>query len=150
MWTNQLTWPHSQEFLSAPREIWFVDDNIAGYRQYAANLSMIAVNNAGHMVLFLFFEQFILSLCKLPVVFQFCIFCVLTADVYFSGSYGSTKECIGYVHQDLEQPNFWFSRSIRYESYLKNKKTPQDRFIIFSVLFFLAFSLFRSGKMPIW
>ena len=50
MWTNQLNWPYSQEFLSAPREIWFVDENIAGYRQFAANLSMIAVNNAGHMV----------------------------------------------------------------------------------------------------
>jgi carboxypeptidase C (cathepsin A) len=49
-WMNQMTWPHQQDFLNAPREIWYVNDIIAGYRQSAYNLSMIAVNNAGHMV----------------------------------------------------------------------------------------------------
>ena len=50
MWTNQLSWTHQNDFLAAPREIWMVDDIIAGYRQSAFNLSMITVNNAGHMV----------------------------------------------------------------------------------------------------
>jgi carboxypeptidase C (cathepsin A) len=50
MWTNQLNWPHQQDFLNSPREIWYVNELIAGYRQNAYNLSMIAVNNAGHMV----------------------------------------------------------------------------------------------------
>jgi len=50
MWTNQLSWNHQSDFLAAPREIWMVDGIIAGYRQSAYNLSMITVNNAGHMV----------------------------------------------------------------------------------------------------
>eukprot|EP00211_Chloroparvula_japonica_P003434 CAMPEP_0119130776 /NCGR_PEP_ID=MMETSP1310-20130426/8698_1 /TAXON_ID=464262 /ORGANISM="Genus nov. species nov., Strain RCC2339" /LENGTH=442 /DNA_ID=CAMNT_0007121307 /DNA_START=80 /DNA_END=1408 /DNA_ORIENTATION=+ len=51
MWMNQMTWPHQEDFTSAPREIWY-DENgiIAGYRQSSHNLSMITVNNAGHMV----------------------------------------------------------------------------------------------------
>jgi len=50
MWTNQMNWPYNSQFYSAGREIWYVDSIIAGYRQYYANMSLITVNNAGHMV----------------------------------------------------------------------------------------------------
>jgi len=49
-WTNQLDWPYKNNFINTPREIWMINGIIAGYRQSYSNLSMISVNNAGHMV----------------------------------------------------------------------------------------------------
>ena len=54
MWMNRLNWPYLSDYLAAGREIWMVDGIIAGYRQASHGLANIAVNNAGHMVCFLF------------------------------------------------------------------------------------------------
>lgn len=40
----------SQEYSKAPRTIWRVDDEIAGYIKRAGNLTEVLVRNAGHMV----------------------------------------------------------------------------------------------------
>jgi carboxypeptidase C (cathepsin A) len=50
LWLNRLDWPYAEDYLNADREIWMVDQLIAGYRQASHNLAMISVNNAGHMV----------------------------------------------------------------------------------------------------
>jgi carboxypeptidase C (cathepsin A) len=48
-WMNRLNWPYLQDYLKAEREIWMVDDIIAGYRQASHGLANISVNNAGQM-----------------------------------------------------------------------------------------------------
>uniref|UniRef100_A0A1L8EID7 Carboxypeptidase n=1 Tax=Haematobia irritans TaxID=7368 RepID=A0A1L8EID7_HAEIR len=46
---NQLKFKNSDAYKIAPREIWRVDDEIAGYAKHAGHLVEIMVRNAGHM-----------------------------------------------------------------------------------------------------
>eukprot|EP01094_Clydonella_sp_ATCC50884_P024833 TRINITY_DN6342_c0_g1_i1.p1 TRINITY_DN6342_c0_g1~~TRINITY_DN6342_c0_g1_i1.p1 ORF type:complete len:428 (-),score=124.05 TRINITY_DN6342_c0_g1_i1:89-1372(-) len=45
-----LQWPGLEEFLSAQRHVWKVEDKVAGYVKQARSLTYVNVNNAGHMV----------------------------------------------------------------------------------------------------
>lgn len=47
---KELKFPGSEEYRQAPRKIWKVDGEIAGYVKQAGNLVEVLVRNAGHMV----------------------------------------------------------------------------------------------------
>ncbi|KAF7288075.1 hypothetical protein GWI33_000128 [Rhynchophorus ferrugineus] len=47
---NNLEFSGSDEYKTAPRSIWTVDDEVAGYVKVAANLTEVLVRNSGHMV----------------------------------------------------------------------------------------------------
>ncbi|GAB0097761.1 venom serine carboxypeptidase-like [Sergentomyia squamirostris] len=47
---RKLNFTHHEEYLTAERHIWRVDEEIAGYFKKAGNLVEILVRNAGHMV----------------------------------------------------------------------------------------------------
>lgn len=47
---RNLKFSGSQEYNTAPRTIWRVDDDIAGYVKKAGNMTEVLVRNAGHMV----------------------------------------------------------------------------------------------------
>lgn len=47
---RNLKFQSSTEYLTAPRYIWKVDDDVAGYVKMAGNLTDVLVRNAGHMV----------------------------------------------------------------------------------------------------
>lgn len=46
---NQLKFAAANEYKTARREIWLVDDEIAGYAKHAGHLIEIMIRNAGHM-----------------------------------------------------------------------------------------------------
>ncbi len=45
-----MQWSGQAAYFTAPREIWMVNNNIAGYAKSAKTLTLVVVNNAGHMV----------------------------------------------------------------------------------------------------
>lgn len=47
---KNLNFSSAEEYKTAPRNIWHVDDEIAGYSKVAGNLTEVLVRNAGHMV----------------------------------------------------------------------------------------------------
>lgn len=47
---KNLNWTGTQEYLTAPRKLWWVGNELAGYTKSAKNLTEILVRNAGHMV----------------------------------------------------------------------------------------------------
>lgn len=47
---RNLDFSGSKDYIKAPRTIWKVDDEIAGYVKKASNLTEVLVRNAGHMV----------------------------------------------------------------------------------------------------
>lgn len=49
-YVQQLNFPEREQYKKAPRYIWRVDGEIAGYAKEAGNLAEVLVRNAGHMV----------------------------------------------------------------------------------------------------
>ncbi|GAM27668.1 hypothetical protein SAMD00019534_108440 [Acytostelium subglobosum LB1] len=49
-WVSQLEWSNNQQWNNAPRKIVMTGQNIGGYTQSYGGLTLMAVNNAGHMV----------------------------------------------------------------------------------------------------
>lgn len=49
---KNLNFSSAEEYKTAPRKIWHVDEYIAGYVKQAGNLTEVLVRNAGHMVPF--------------------------------------------------------------------------------------------------
>ncbi|XP_052871914.1 venom serine carboxypeptidase [Anopheles cruzii] len=49
-YVTKLSFPGRDEYRKAPRHIWRVDGDIAGYAKEAGNLAEVLVRNAGHMV----------------------------------------------------------------------------------------------------
>jgi len=49
-WVQSMKWKYQSEFNSGKRTVWMVDQNIAGYVLQSHGLSLLTVNNAGHMV----------------------------------------------------------------------------------------------------
>lgn len=47
---NALEWPGKFIYALAPRKIWKVDGNVAGYVRKAKNLTQVLVRNAGHIL----------------------------------------------------------------------------------------------------
>jgi len=47
-----LPWKHQYEFYNAPRVLWRVNGDLAGYSQTFANLTKLVIRNAGHEVPF--------------------------------------------------------------------------------------------------
>ena len=47
---NALEWSGKYIYAMAPREIWKVQDDVAGYVRKAKNLTQVMVRNAGHIL----------------------------------------------------------------------------------------------------
>uniref|UniRef100_A0A1B6FEW7 Carboxypeptidase n=1 Tax=Cuerna arida TaxID=1464854 RepID=A0A1B6FEW7_9HEMI len=47
---NKLNWSGAAAYKTAPRKLWYVGDELAGYSRVAKGLTVLLVRNAGHMV----------------------------------------------------------------------------------------------------
>lgn len=48
-WSNTISWSYVNEFVRAPRLVWRVDGEVAGYVQEYKNLHRVTVRDCGHM-----------------------------------------------------------------------------------------------------
>lgn len=49
LWLEHLSWPFKTEFAKAPRCVWHVEQQVAGYAKTARGLTQVAIRNAGHL-----------------------------------------------------------------------------------------------------
>lgn len=49
LWLRALDWPFKKQFATAPRCVWRVNHQVAGYVRTAGNLTQVTIRNAGHL-----------------------------------------------------------------------------------------------------
>lgn len=47
---QKLNWKGAEEYKTAKRDVWYVEEELAGYAKTVRNFSEILVRNAGHLV----------------------------------------------------------------------------------------------------